>query len=302
MQNEVKTENRISAKVSGAAFSLSALMPIVITYLVVLALIIAKVYDNVKDGAVFGIAAYAFAQIGLIVAFFIVKGLDKTTTFKTLAGVEKFDARIIILLPFVAFGMIFGLGFLNGYFIELLKIIGLKVNGVTLKTTNAGELVFALVCVAVLPAVAEEVFFRSIILKGVTFKRVLPTVLFSGFCFALYHHNPAQTVYQFVVGVIFAYIAIASKSVLPTMILHFVNNAFVILFGYFAGEFAFNTTLTAIFTVSGICCLVGCFAAYRFWFKIKADEVAENPDLKTFFLFSGLGVILCVVQWILGCL
>ena len=299
---EVKEQNVIKGKDAGIAFSLSAVLPVAVTYLVAFILMAVKKYDDVKDNAVFNISTYLLTQAGLAITLFIAKGLNKNVTLKNLCGFKRFDYRVAFLIPFVAFGTIFGLGFLNDYFVDGLKKIGLKVSGVSISMNNAGELVFALFAIAVVPAVLEEIVFRSVILKGTSGDKPLVTLLVCAFAFSLYHHNPAQTVYQFVVGWIYAYIAITTKSVLPTVILHVVNNAFVILFNYFVGDFLFGATLTAIFVTVGILALAICFVVYRFAFKMKAERSEEKADFKSFFLFSAVGIVVLVAEWIVGCL
>ena len=91
---------------------------------------------------------------------------------------------------------------------------------------TVGQLLFALLMSAILPAVFEEITHRGLVLystSGNTHKRALMSAL----TFALMHQNVMQTGYTFVGGLIMAYCVLYTGSILPGMVIHFVNNALV---------------------------------------------------------------------------
>jgi membrane protease YdiL (CAAX protease family) len=96
--------------------------------------------------------------------------------------------------------------------------------------------------IAVFPAVMEETVFRGLILKGLRQSKEIYAVLLCGALFALYHQKPEQTVYQFCCGAAFALVALRSGSVLPTVVAHFINNAWILIMT------KFSLTLDAIYT------------------------------------------------------
>ena len=83
-----------------------------------------------------------------------------------------------------------------------------------------------------LPAFCEELLFRGVLLNacenGMGSIRAVFTV---GFCFALFHGSPEQTVYQFIAGCVFAFVAVRSRSVTPSVLMHFINNALIVILG-----------------------------------------------------------------------
>jgi len=83
----------------------------------------------------------------------------------------------------------------------------------------------ALLLVALLPAVAEEITFRGVILGGLRRggSRWI-AVCGSALAFGLFHINPYHVVAATVVGLLLGWVAVESRSILPGMLIHLVNN------------------------------------------------------------------------------
>ena len=84
---------------------------------------------------------------------------------------------------------------------------------------------FRIVTMALLPAVVEEFIFRGLIFNGLKRRNPLWAIIISGFLFGAMHMNINQFLYAFVMGVFFAFVAYATGSMWPTMIMHFIYNA-----------------------------------------------------------------------------
>jgi sodium transport system permease protein len=81
---------------------------------------------------------------------------------------------------------------------------------------------------ALLAALCEEFAFRGFILSGLRHRfRPWPAILLTSLLFALYHMNVFQALPAFVLGVILGILTVRSNSLLPSMMLHFLNNAVV---------------------------------------------------------------------------
>lgn len=97
---------------------------------------------------------------------------------------------------------------------------------------DIGTFAVLLATVSIIAPICEELIFRKLLLyplrkHGDGFAIVITALLF-GFS----HGNFDQLPYAFVVGLLFGLLAINSNSVLPTMILHTVNNLLVTLGSY----------------------------------------------------------------------
>ncbi len=120
-------------------------------------------------------------------------------------------------------------------------------------------------CVAA--PICEELIFRGALLSGLRSKYgVVPSVLLSATAFMLMHMNPAQTVYQFLLGIVCALTALAAGSVLPAMVIHAFSNMFAILIDYTALGTGIERFMTFLTARPGIAVVVtlACFAVFGF--------------------------------------
>ncbi len=117
------------------------------------------------------------------------------------------------------------------------------------------SLILALLLHALLPAILEEALFRYLPMRMLAGHSKRVTVLFSAALFALIHHNLFSIPYAFLAGVIFMAIDLACDSVIPSVILHFINNALSVGMLVFADNPAFAPTviiLTAVLSVISV--------------------------------------------------
>lgn len=79
---------------------------------------------------------------------------------------------------------------------------------------------------ALLGPVLEELMFRGAITRELL-KRYRPAaaILFSGLMFGLIHFNPAQSVAGFLMGMLLAWLYYRTRSVVPGILVHVVNNS-----------------------------------------------------------------------------
>lgn len=84
---------------------------------------------------------------------------------------------------------------------------------------------FELLLVAILPAICEEFLHRGVLLQGIRSMGYKKAIVISGVLFGLIHFSITQTIYATIIGVLLGFIVIATKSIVPAMIIHFTNNA-----------------------------------------------------------------------------
>jgi membrane protease YdiL (CAAX protease family) len=88
----------------------------------------------------------------------------------------------------------------------------------------------ALVALAVLPAICEEVLFRGVVLRAFAGAYAAPVaVIASAALFSAYHLSLPQALPTFTLGLALGALALRAGSVYPTMIAHFMNNLFPVL-------------------------------------------------------------------------
>ena len=81
--------------------------------------------------------------------------------------------------------------------------------------------------VVVLAPVCEELIFRKLLLQPLRQGGDMFAVMVSALIFGAYHGNFDQFPYAFVVGLLYGILAVRSSSMLPTLLLHFINNLLV---------------------------------------------------------------------------
>ena len=154
---------------------------------------------------------------------------------------------VFTLLGCVAtIALLFFMAPLTNWLYDLMERVGLTRPSVALPL----QLVPLLLTVTILPAFCEEIVFRGMIANGFlrSYRNRWGAVLLSGAIFSLFHANPAQTVHQFVLGCLLAFLIQRSGSVWTCVIVHFVNNLFTVVFEF---------TLPADIFVSWVACLCG---------------------------------------------
>lgn len=112
-------------------------------------------------------------------------------------------------------------GFLN--LITMLFIPNNVVEFMATLSSNGSDLLMILT-VAVMPAIGEELVFRGIIRDGYKNTPLIFMALMNGLLFALFHMNPSQLLYAFVLGTVFTYVVEYTGSIFTTMFIHFVFN------------------------------------------------------------------------------
>lgn len=198
------------------------------------------------------------------------------------------------LIAFVLQIGLFGLSEVNALFVEFLQRLGYKDAGITLPSMQGAGFIGVLITIAIIPAIMEEFVFRGIFLRESKEFSALSQALICGALFALYHQNPAQTVYQFICGSAFALVAIKSSSIFPTMLSHFINNAVILVLTKF-GVSSFEAPMYAIILVISGLCLVGSLVYLLVFDKRKQEE--KKGNYKQLFACAGVGILMLLLSW-----
>lgn len=83
--------------------------------------------------------------------------------------------------------------------------------------------IYAIFIHALIPAILEELLFRFVPIKMLKGEEKTAIIL-SSVMFAFAHANIFQIPYAFIAGLIFAFVYVATGSILPSVIMHFMNN------------------------------------------------------------------------------
>lgn len=244
--------------------------------------------------------------LGSVIVYSIKKN---DLSLKYSAGFVRFNKKFWVIVVLLFLGSVAGLSSVNTLFVNALnKLIGYKTVATVIPQGNFGYFLLDVIIICALPALFEEVLFRGLIFNGI--KRIgdVFAVLTSAILFSLFHHNPAQTIYQFILGTVFALLALKSGSIFPSIVFHFANNFIVILLYFLFGEeLDFSAVVSIIITIAGIASFVIGFVMLLKSKKPEREEelcekylkiADKKEERKMFLLSSSIGIIACVALWI----
>jgi sodium transport system permease protein len=90
---------------------------------------------------------------------------------------------------------------------------------------------------AVTPAVCEEALFRGPILRGLATRfRPLGAAVATGVLFGLYHVDVWRLIPTGLLGVVLSLVALSTRSIIPAMLTHFVNNACLVVLAHMGAD------------------------------------------------------------------
>ena len=152
-----------------------------------------------------------------------------------------------------------------------------------LPTSSAVSKIIFFVVLAVLPAIFEELLCRKAILNCAKRYGNVFAVVFSALIFAIIHMNFGQAIFAFLMGIIFAIIAIKTNSIKIPILLHFLNNGYAALMAIFTDNALvlglINNVVIGILIFSFIILVKNVSSI----FKVKKEDLKINFDFKYIF-------------------
>lgn len=156
--------------------------------------------------------------------------------------------------------------------------------------------ILSFIYIAVLPAIFEEFYVRGAVLSFSKKYGEVFAVIASALLFAAIHMNISQAIFAFLAGVIFAMLTLKTNSIVPSMLLHFLNN------GYSAFELIFHENKVVLMSINLIYLLliiVGIIAIIVFLVKSRktlckhAIKIKNDKDI--IFMFKDYTLILACI-------
>lgn len=90
--------------------------------------------------------------------------------------------------------------------------------------SSALGIILFILHLSILPAIFEELLFRGVMLKILNKYGNAASIIITSVCFGLIHQNITQGVFAFFMGLILSFITLKTKSIVPAMLIHFLNN------------------------------------------------------------------------------
>ncbi len=116
-----------------------------------------------------------------------------------------------------------------------------------------GTMPIAVINYALLPAVLEELLFRHLPIRLLAPHSPRGAVVMSAVFFSLVHTDLFRIPYAFLAGLTFIVIDMLTGSILPSLIIHFINNLMSVIFAFYpAGETAFLIYIALLVIMTAI--------------------------------------------------
>lgn len=270
---------------------------IVFDILVILMLLFSLLYTFISSSstsAFISMLSYLCAPLSAVGAIALLSVRKRQNAFIELKDI-KADKITVLATLLITIGMIFGLSELNTIFVNFLESLGLKSSPITLPEKSTSNVIMVTVFVCLFPSIFEEMIFRGIIVKGLRGTGEIFTIIMSGLMFSLFHMSAQQTVYQFIVGALYAFIVLRGGSWVLTLVSHFINNLFIVINFYYLSFYPTGAIKIVLTIVGLILLFIGVYLLYK---NDKKIEVFEKK--RSLFLGVPIGLIICVIMWFLG--
>ncbi len=294
---EDRNARPLSPFIGGGAFSVNVIIFLLLS-LISSGVVVALSLGDSDVGKYISLLASPVAILATSLIFF---RITRQPVKRVLPIKTKPKYYLIGLL--LIFGLLFSLSSLNDLLIKLFELMGYKRKANPLPDFSGWNIIPALIIIAVIPAIAEEILFRGLVLNSSedgTGSKL--TIVFVGLCFSLYHGSVEQTIYQFICGCLFTFLAVRSRSVAPSVAIHFINNALIIILsacgcldaetGNLIMPFAAEVTITVLSALS----LIGAVI----WLILDKTELRKRQEggVKKFFIGASAGIAVMAIMWI----
>lgn len=149
--------------------------------------------------------------------------------------------------------------------------------------------IWTFMMVGITGPILEEVLFRGIILDGFL-ARYKPgkAIFWSAFLFGLFHLNPWQFIPGFFTGLLLGYIYWKTRSLIPVILVHIVNNSFSYIIMFIYGEdvlsfkdlFAETSRYNLLFAISTLILAASLILLYKI-LNQKPDQWTFNSKINS---------------------
>lgn len=206
----------------------------------------------------------------------------------------------LLLLP-VAIGASYVMSIVATYIEAALNMFGLVSPEIFSNDPEAPlGWVFYFIVTCVAAPIFEEMFFRGAVLKMLTPYGKGFAITCQAFLFAIFHGTVQQIPYTLVGGLIMGYLAVRYGGILPSIILHFLNNLFSMLITLLIPESVWdnmtysiiiNVLIYTVMIVGGIIAVKVLIKGDKAFFRTQSDA-DEAPVADKLYGFSAFNAFL----------
>lgn len=280
-------------------------MIFIITNFASIPLIIFSVLPNNNSTGISGmdnISFYLFNSILSFSAFFIfqaIYALIKKLKFNDILQFNKVPFKTMLPLLISGYSIFTLSNIVASIINESFSVIGIKdtTSLIDMTGNTVSEYGLYFIAVAIVPAITEEFAFRGVILTALRKYGDIFAIVASSILFGFMHGNLVQIPFAFLGGIVLGYIRVYTNSMLPSMLLHFINNSISVILDILNKNIDTNTMnlIYVIFTIVtlllAIISIIYLASNKQDLLDLKVDNNTEfefNKKIKLFFANAGM--------------
>lgn len=290
-QEEQKRKDKKILKTMGFAFGLAIILYVVLSNSVVALLYLFSRYvpaidtllnDSAGQFALQGFLSVFFIGGPFMIAYAILKSkkyvgiLPYGTTYNKKASISL----VMFLAPVVLISTII---------INIISVIFQEAVGITFESglddlTAEGPIgaITVIITLAVIPAIVEEFCIRGVVLQPLRRYGDKFAIVMSAAIFSILHGNMVQIPYTLVAGIYFGYLCVATGSLWPSIILHFINNMFSAIQMIVLSNYGEEMSEKVVMLMLGLLVAMGIVGGFIFFnMNYKANLKNGVATLKT---------------------
>lgn len=259
-------------------FLLCLIIPQVVALFVVLIGVLTMGKDAFSTSFLYVFASLTLSQLVFLAIYFIHKAKTKTS-FKAL-NVNKISRKQVLIVVLIGLICVVMLTPLANVFEGLLTKWGYGSASIPLSLDNFWNFIFLFVTLGILAPASEEIIFRGVIFNGLKDKGAKFSVLISALLFMVMHLSINQCFYQFVMGVVLALLVLYTNSIVSSFVVHFINNAGVLLINYIIPSLNEVNYLSTVYIIAAIILFALAIVALYFCFKWLKKAGNKEVDIR----------------------
>lgn len=307
-QQEKKKDKKILRKM-GNRFGLAIIIYVVLSLALSLVIgLLSQIFPSFMLLYDDSTANYAYSIVGSILYIGLPFGIVYLTLkSKKLAGNLPFGTAYntkaaAFLTMFLIPITIFSSTAVNVVSLIFQEIVGLEfTSGLEdLEMNGIGGFLIGTISMAIVPAIIEEFAVRGVVMQPLRRYGDGFAIVASAFIFSIMHGNMVQIPYTVVGGLYWGYLTVATGSIWPSIILHFINNFYSVVVLAISSNFGDNWSSLAVVIMMVLFIVLGIIGGVGFFsmrYKTKLDKGVDTLKAgeKISALFCNVPMIIAII-------
>lgn len=210
-------------------------------------------------------------------------------TKRTILPFKKVAPADTVVYVIVGFALCMLANIVTNIIVTMLSGFGIESNagGDSTPVTSVFGLILAIVASAVIPALVEECAFRGAVMQPLRDHGDSAAIWITAVLFGIFHGNLQQIPFAFLVGLVLAFVTVKTGSIVPAILIHFINNANSVIIGYLSDNYGDTKTNTIFYILMAVVCVAAIVSVLFTYLRGRGDmfrmpmeqqvQISRNP-------------------------